>query len=204
MTWSVPGNSCCAWRVRKGWRLPLPQRNMSWQLPRQLWISSMKTQSCWVASSSQAMVDARVAIRDAERLVKNLGSPSSQASIDQALATVVLAKDKLDDAREDYKPYAKKPEDNLSRAALLNKKAQAEQDIRRGRPPVEQPARFRECARPGSSPGRPGDGPSPAGSRRAGLRNVSARPRSGTELALAQERINNARSPAGGSHRRPG
>ncbi len=81
-----------------------------------------------VASSSQAMVDARVAIRDAERLVKNLSSPSSQASIDQALATVVLAKDKLDDARKDYKPYAKKPEDNLTRAALLNKKAQAEQD----------------------------------------------------------------------------
>jgi len=80
-----------------------------------------------VAGSSQAMVDARVAIRDAERLVKNLSSPSSQASIDQALATVVLAKDKLDDAREDFKPYAKKPEDNLSRAALLNKKAQAEQ-----------------------------------------------------------------------------
>jgi len=81
----------------------------------------------WVASSSQAMVDARVAIRDAERLVKNLSSPSSQASIDQALATVVLAKDKLDDAREDFKPYEKKPEDNLSRAALLNTKAQAEQ-----------------------------------------------------------------------------
>lgn len=81
-----------------------------------------------VASSSQAMVDARVAIRDAERLVKNLSTPSSQASIDQALATVVLAKDKLDKAREDFKPYEKKQEDNLTRAALLNKKAQAEQD----------------------------------------------------------------------------
>jgi multidrug efflux pump subunit AcrA (membrane-fusion protein) len=81
-----------------------------------------------VASASQAIVDARLAIRDAERRVRNLSTPSSQASIEQALATVVLAKDKLDDAREDFKPYENKPEDNLTRAALLNKKAQAEQD----------------------------------------------------------------------------
>lgn len=81
-----------------------------------------------VAGANQEMVDARLAIRDAERRVRNLSTPSSGATVDQALATVILAKDKLDKAREDYKPYEKKREDNLTRAALLNKKAQAEQD----------------------------------------------------------------------------
>ena len=80
-----------------------------------------------VASSNQAIVDARLAIRDAERRIRNLSSPSSQANIDQALAAVILAKDKLDKAREDFDPYEKKPEDNLIRAGLLNKKAKAEQ-----------------------------------------------------------------------------
>jgi HlyD family secretion protein len=79
------------------------------------------------ARASQAVVDARLAIRDAERRVKNLSTASSQADIDQARATATLAKDKLDKARKDFKPYANKPEDNLTRAALLNRKAQAEQ-----------------------------------------------------------------------------
>lgn len=81
-----------------------------------------------VAESNQAIVDARLAIRDAERRVRNLSTPSSEANIEQALATVILAKDRLDDAKEDFKPYEKKPEDNLTRAALLNKKAQAKQE----------------------------------------------------------------------------
>jgi multidrug efflux pump subunit AcrA (membrane-fusion protein) len=80
-----------------------------------------------LAQAKQRMVDARLAIRDAERRVKNLSTSSSQADIDQARATVALAKDKLDKARKDYKPYANKPDDNLTRAALLNRKAQAEQ-----------------------------------------------------------------------------
>jgi multidrug efflux pump subunit AcrA (membrane-fusion protein) len=78
------------------------------------------------ATANQAIVDARLAIRDAERRVKNLSTSSAQADIDQARAVVALAKDKLEKAEEDYKPYAKKPEDNITRAGYLNKKAQAE------------------------------------------------------------------------------
>lgn len=78
------------------------------------------------ATASQAIVDAQLAIRDAERRVKNLSTSSAQADIDQARAVVALAKDKLEKAEEDYKPYAKKPEDNITRAGYLNKKAQAE------------------------------------------------------------------------------
>jgi len=80
-----------------------------------------------LAQARQAAVDARLAIRDAERRVKNLSTASSQADIDQARAVMLMAKDKLDDAREDYEPYKNKPEDNMTRAALLNRKAQAEQ-----------------------------------------------------------------------------
>jgi HlyD family secretion protein len=80
-----------------------------------------------LAQANQAVVDARLAIRDAERRVNSLSKASSQADIDQARAVATLAKDKLDKARKDFKPYENKPEDNLTRAALLNRKAQAEQ-----------------------------------------------------------------------------
>jgi HlyD family secretion protein len=80
-----------------------------------------------LAQARQDVIDARLAIRDAERRVNNLSTASSQADIDQARAVVTMAKDKLDKARKDYKPYKNKPEDNLIRAALLNRQAQAEQ-----------------------------------------------------------------------------
>jgi HlyD family secretion protein len=78
------------------------------------------------ASANQAIIDARLAIRDAERRVKNFSTASAQADIDQARAVAAILKDKLEDAIEDYKPYAKKPEDNVTRAGYLNKKAEAE------------------------------------------------------------------------------
>ena len=56
----------------------------------------------------------------------NLISPADQADIDSAQAALVLAKDRLDKAREDFEPYENKPEDNLIRAALLSKKAVAQ------------------------------------------------------------------------------
>jgi HlyD family secretion protein len=41
---------------------------------------------------------------------------------------VVLARDRLDKAQDDYAPYENKPEDNLVRAALLGKVAAAQND----------------------------------------------------------------------------
>lgn len=78
------------------------------------------------ATANEAIVEAQLAIRDAERRVKNLSTSSAQADIDQARAVVAILKDKLEKAEEDYKPYAKKPEDNVTRAGYLNKKAEAE------------------------------------------------------------------------------
>lgn len=77
------------------------------------------------AQASQAIVDAQRAIDDAQKRVNNLVTESDPDDIDQARATVVLAKNKLDNALEDYNPYANKPEDNLTRATLLSRVAQS-------------------------------------------------------------------------------
>ncbi len=42
-------------------------------------------------------------------------------------ANLVLARDKLEKASQDFEPYEDKPEDNLTRAAYLSAKAQAEE-----------------------------------------------------------------------------
>ncbi len=58
--------------------------------------------------------------------MRNLQSTAGQADIDAAKAQVVLARDALDKAEEDYEPYANKPEDNLVRANLLSRLSAAQ------------------------------------------------------------------------------
>jgi multidrug resistance efflux pump len=72
-------------------------------------------------AAAQDAIDAALQRRD------NLISGATDADIDSARATVTLAKDRLEKAQEDYAPYENKSEDNLVRAALLNKKAEAQQ-----------------------------------------------------------------------------
>ena len=74
----------------------------------------------------QAVTSAREEVRDAERWLHSLNTPAEGIDIEAAWATVVLARDKLDKAREDYAPYENKSEDNVIRAALLNKLAEAQ------------------------------------------------------------------------------
>jgi multidrug resistance efflux pump len=74
----------------------------------------------------EAITLAKDALRSAERRVNGLKSPSDQTDIDQAKATLVLAEDALARAKEDYEPYADRPETNLVRATLLGKVAQAQ------------------------------------------------------------------------------
>ncbi len=78
------------------------------------------------AAALQAIADSRDAVRDAQRRVDNLQTASKQTDIEQAEANVILAKDNLDKAIEDYEPYENKPEDDLERAAFLSVKAQAQ------------------------------------------------------------------------------
>jgi len=80
-----------------------------------------------LARAELAVVDARQALRDAERRKYNVEKAAKPVTIDQARANLVLARDRLEKAVEDFEPYQNKPEDNLTRAALLSVKAQAEQ-----------------------------------------------------------------------------
>ena len=77
------------------------------------------------AAALQKMADARDAVRIAERRLRNLQEGSPQTDIDSAQADVVLLKDQLDKAEDDFNPYAGKPEDNLKRATYLSKMADA-------------------------------------------------------------------------------
>lgn len=76
------------------------------------------------AAALQAIADARDAVRDTQRRVDNLLVKSKQTDIEQAEANVILARDELDKAIEDFDPYENKPEDDLTRARLLSIKAQ--------------------------------------------------------------------------------
>jgi multidrug efflux pump subunit AcrA (membrane-fusion protein) len=78
------------------------------------------------AKALQDIALAEQAIDRATQRQDNLAAPAEQADIDSAKASVVMAKDLLDKAREDYEPYANKPEDNLVRAVLLSKMSAAQ------------------------------------------------------------------------------
>ena len=80
-----------------------------------------------LAQSQQDVVDAKQALRDAERRQYNVERAAKPVDIDQARANLVLARDRLEKAQEDFEPYGNKPDDNLTRAALLSVKAAAEE-----------------------------------------------------------------------------
>ena len=81
-----------------------------------------------LAQAEQAIATAKDAVRDAEQYLANLQAPAPQVDIDQAKANLVLAAHKLSKAQEAYQPYANKPENNLMRATLLSKLAQAQKE----------------------------------------------------------------------------
>lgn len=78
------------------------------------------------AAAAQEVADARDDLRDAERYRDNLISGARQTDIDKASANVILLEERLDDARENYKPYENKPDDNIKRANYLSQLADAQ------------------------------------------------------------------------------
>ena len=86
------------------------------------------------AKALQAIADAEKAVDDAERALANLNATASQANIDAQKAQVLLAEDALERAKDNFAPYANKPEDNLVRANLTPKLTAAQesyhQDVR--------------------------------------------------------------------------
>jgi HlyD family secretion protein len=79
------------------------------------------------ALALQAIADAQQAVDLAETRLRNLKATASQADIDAAEAQVVITRDALDKAQDKFAPYADKPEDNLVRANLQSKLAEAQQ-----------------------------------------------------------------------------
>jgi HlyD family secretion protein len=78
-----------------------------------------------VTKAEQAAANAQKAFEDAQTRLDSLQQAASQADIDVAQATVLLAKIQLDRAWDQYKPYQDKPEDNPQRATLYSAWAQA-------------------------------------------------------------------------------
>lgn len=78
------------------------------------------------ANTLRQIAQAEDAVDKATQRRDNLIYGADQADIDAARAAVVLARDRLDKAEEDYTPYENKPEDNLVRAVLLSKVAAAQ------------------------------------------------------------------------------
>jgi HlyD family secretion protein len=78
--------------------------------------------------TEQAIAKAERSVRDLERYVANLSSPGTQPDIDSARATVVLAENKLEQARQSFEPYANKPDNNLIRATLQSVLARAQKE----------------------------------------------------------------------------
>jgi HlyD family secretion protein len=80
------------------------------------------------AQALKTIADNKDAVRDAERTLLNLQTQSQQFDVDAAYANMILARDKLERAQEDFEPYANKPADNVTRAAYLSQLAQAEKE----------------------------------------------------------------------------
>jgi multidrug resistance efflux pump len=79
------------------------------------------------ALALKAIADAKKSIENAERRYLSVSSSADESDIAAAEAQVVLAKDALDQAVEDFEPYENKPEDNLTRANYQSKLAAAQQ-----------------------------------------------------------------------------
>ena len=78
------------------------------------------------AIARQTVAEAELAINQAERSYGITQSTASQSSIDAAYAQVVLAEQALKRAKEQFEPYADKPENNLTRAQLQSQLSAAQ------------------------------------------------------------------------------
>ena len=79
------------------------------------------------ARALEAIATAQKVVENAERQLRNTLSPAGQSEIDEAKSQVVLAEDRLNQARDRYEPYANRPEDNVTRARLLQELSQVQQ-----------------------------------------------------------------------------
>jgi len=79
------------------------------------------------AQALKAIADAKKDVEDGERKLTTLGLPADKSDIDAQRSRVVLARDALEKAEDDYKPLEDKPENNLQRANYQAKLAAAQE-----------------------------------------------------------------------------
>jgi multidrug resistance efflux pump len=80
------------------------------------------------AQADQIVAAADKALDLATQRLDSVQGDADPADIEAARVSVTLAKDRLDRAREDFKPYEKKPEDNVTRAMFQAKLAAAQKE----------------------------------------------------------------------------
>ncbi len=80
------------------------------------------------AEAQEQLAEAQDAVKDAERRVNNLVYGAKEANLQAAEANVVLLREQLEDAEEDFVKHSNKPEDNLVRATYQSAYAQAQLD----------------------------------------------------------------------------
>lgn len=80
-----------------------------------------------LARAAQALADAQKTVDAAQRTLNVVTSPARQSDIDAAYASVVLAEDRLDKAREAFAPYENKA-DSVIKASLQTRLSQAQQE----------------------------------------------------------------------------
>ena len=78
------------------------------------------------SAAQKKVADARATFRDAQQRLDNLNSSSPETDLNSARASVTILKDRLDQAQKDFNAYENKAEDNLTRAQLLSKLADAQ------------------------------------------------------------------------------
>jgi len=78
------------------------------------------------AEAASELAEAQDAVRDAEQKVDNLVYGAKQANLDSAEAQVILLREKLEDAQEDFDKHGKKPPNNLERASYQAVLAEAQ------------------------------------------------------------------------------
>ena len=97
------------------------------QIALDLYKQSKPSPEMVLAQAAKDLADAQQAVEKAERALGITQSTASQANIDAAYAQVILAEQALDRARDNFEPYANKPENNLTRAQLQAALSAAEQ-----------------------------------------------------------------------------
>jgi HlyD family secretion protein len=95
---------------------------------RQAFDDLNRNQSLLTAQAQEQLAEAQDSVRDAENRVNNLVYGAKEANLQAAEANVIILRDRLEDAEEDFDKHANKPPDNLERAAYQAAYAQAQLD----------------------------------------------------------------------------